>query len=245
MTATLLTPELRAKLIKLSDAHAEADEFQQSFGYEWKGGACSIGCTIYDAVLAGILPEGTKPNNHAAVAKLYGLPLQVVHLFDAIFENLPNAAAVRWTSRWQRALRDGADYSLVWPRLALWLLRDSGLLAITNGNRAAVSGVIDLYARWCDGNKPSNEEWSSAAAEAVRSAAWSAAEAARSAAWSAVETARYAARSAEETAAEAVRSAAEAARSAVSAPRSSAAWSAAWGKIADKLIELLDEEQGT
>ena len=65
---------------------------------------------------------------------------------------------------------------MVWPRLALWLLSDpeSGVLRLASSERtkAGIAGVIELYQRWVDGEKPSAEGWRSAcAADAAYAAA--------------------------------------------------------------------------
>ena len=91
MTATA---EQLAQLVTLADAHREADEYvaQQ---YEWDNGACAVGCTIRDAVMIGVLPNLTRPDNHKSLALALGVPEELAHLEDAIFEGLPAVAPIR------------------------------------------------------------------------------------------------------------------------------------------------------
>lgn len=216
-TAERCTAEQLAQLVTLADAHREADEYRAGT-YQWThGGACSIGCTILDAVKIGVLPKGTKRDSHKSLATVLGVPEQLTCLQDAIFEGLPDGARRDWTPRFLRAVASGADYSMVWPRFGLWLLTDGPVrhgLGIRPDVDAAVKGVADLYREWVTtGAKPAQSRWVAArdAACAPRGAACAARDAAcaaRGVAWGAAWGAACAA----------------------------CAACAAWGKMADRLI---------
>lgn len=60
-----------------------------------------------------------------------------------------------------------ADYSMLWPKFALWMLIDKkhGVInrAKTEESQGAIENVSKLYAQWISGTKPSAQEWRSAA----------------------------------------------------------------------------------
>jgi len=179
-----LTPELRTKMIAIADEHARKDAYAHGRYQPISGQpGCSIGCTIMDAMELGLLPRNTNYGSHSDVAMLYGLPPQIPHVIDRLFEGLPRELSQQWTPRWMRACRDGADYSLVWARFALWLLRD---LPRGEHSNAAVDSVIGLYERWLAGNKPSDAEFHDAARVFARVFASSSAAAAAAAVAAAV-----------------------------------------------------------
>jgi len=155
-----LTPELREKMILIADEHARKDAYSRGRYQPFDGKpGCSIGCAIMTAMELGVLPRKTNYDDHTAVSQMYGLPPQIPYIIDRLFECLPRELSQQWTPRWMRACRDGADYSLVWARFALWLLRD---LPRGEHSNAAVDSVIGLYERWLAGNKPSETEFKAA-----------------------------------------------------------------------------------
>ena len=186
------------KLIPLADAHQAGDEYIAGQA-KWDGkGACSIGCTCYDAITLGILPRGAG-YDHAKLAEATGTDPRLWHLADAIFEGLPEEERTACTPRFLRAASQCDDtHRAVW-RLLAWLLGPDSPSAQGNAHPAvadAVAGVRLLCERSAAGEKVPSTEWSAArsaaqsawsarsASSAARSAAWSAAESARSAAWS-------------------------------------------------------------
>jgi hypothetical protein len=198
-------PAVKAKFLNRIKMHREADELVQDYGY-WKDGkGCAIGCLAHRSTGA-----------HAYLAKTWNVDERLLHLADAIFEGLPAELARKWPERFTSAIAEGADTSLVWHKFAVWLLRASQLLTITDSNREAIAAVIKLHVRGAKGDAPSHDEWIAARnAASAADAVWSAADAARNAA----------------SAADAVWSAAWSA--------ASAARSAAYEKMAEKLIKLL------
>ncbi|MFN2388029.1 MAG: hypothetical protein ABR575_00260 [Actinomycetota bacterium] len=80
---------------------------------------------------------------------------------------MPLARAIEgWPEEFLRAIPVGADLSLVWPRFALWLLTDPewGASRHARGRtKGVLARVVALYERWSSGDKPSRQEWISAA----------------------------------------------------------------------------------
>jgi hypothetical protein len=244
-------PKIKKALLAQLAAHRKADQIVQGYGYWTDGKGCAVGCTIHSG-------------KHADYETILGIPESIAYLEDAIFEWLPVEQARKWPERFSRAIKPGADLSLVAARFMVWMLIDpaKGVIRFSGDPQwkveAAIRGVAELWQRVIDCRTVADEEWlaaesaaRSAAESTARSArsAWSAARsAAESAAWSAWSAARSAAestaRSAWSAAAEsAARSAwSAAAESAARSARSAAAESAAWQKMADKLIQLLRNE---
>ncbi len=161
-------------------------------------------------------------SNHQAYETEMGIPEMLARLEDTIFEGLATNLAREWPARFLSAVRPGSDLSLVGYKFMYWNLTENLVLKDSDDKkvqaaivqcRAAIKQCADAICPLTKGEKID---------ESARSAAESAAESARSAAESA--------RSAAESAAESARSAAW-----------SAAWSAAYKKMADKLIELIEE----
>lgn len=126
---------IKAKYLKRIRAHAKADEIVQ--GRYWEDGkGCAVGCTIHSG-------------NHAAYETELGIPVEIAHLEDQIFEGLKNGAAKAWPERFLKAIKPRADLSLVWPRFAVRLLSDEtwGMTVLAKDNAgclAAVRGVCAL-----------------------------------------------------------------------------------------------------
>ena len=203
-------------------AHREADNLMKGRG--WGGGkGCAIGCTL-------------EAYDHSCYPVELGIPQQLAHLEDAIFEGLDVADAMLWPTQFLEAIPVGADLETVGWQFLVWMLRDSGLLDAAG--REDVCKAIDMTIAVLEepaNGRPINRSAESAARSAesaARSAARSAESAARSAAWSAARSAESAARSA------ACSAACSAARSAACSAES-AAWSAAWKKMADRLLDFL------
>ena len=77
-------------------AHQAAEEIVK--GQYWENGkGCAVGCTIHGAA-------------HGKYESRFGIPAQLAHLEDLIFEGLPNGEAKEWPLRFVRAIpeRNGA-----------------------------------------------------------------------------------------------------------------------------------------
>lgn len=212
---------IKRKYLARVRAHVKADELIK--GRYWKDGkGCAIGCTIHGS-------------NHHDYEKELGIPEAIARLEDLLFEGLDNETAQAWPERFLKAIKPGADLSLVIPRFLYWLLVDpkAGVIRFAGDYkdvRIAIKKVAELYKRVIKGKVVTNRDWSVA-----QEGAWAAADAA--VARAEMEAAEW------ERAAEAAEVAAWAgAEAAVAAER--AAWAAGAAQyiyMADKLIELLEE----
>src|ERR1700753_4283621 len=165
-----LTPKLKKQLIALADAHQAADEYQAGH-CDWRGGACSIGCTLRDAEKIGLI-KNVHLGNHEVWGKCSGIGEPMAHLQDRIFEWLSETGgdAAGFTPKVLRAIRCGADYSMAWPRIAIFLLE--GLRHTEDIKvKDAIDGVLLLYREWVETNqKPAEKRFAASAARAARAA---------------------------------------------------------------------------
>jgi len=201
--------QIKAAILAQLAAHRAADEMVK--GMYWENGkGCAVGCTIHSA-------------DHAEYELRFGIPQMLARLEDLIFEGLPNGQAKNWPEKFMGAIDPGVDLSLVGWRFLHWVLTDE---VVNPGIRHPL--VADAVRQCAAVLIPLTKGAADSAASAARSAARSAAESTGSAAWSAAESAAWSAAWSAESAA---RSAAE------STARS--AESAAYIKMADKLVELI------
>ncbi|WP_425154832.1 hypothetical protein [Candidatus Palauibacter sp.] len=178
----------REALLASLAAHREAGRLVQQHGYWSDGRGCAVGCTLRDFAPG-------REYAHAAYETLFGVPVALAHLEDAIFEGSSLAAARRWPERFVRSIEPGADLTAVADRWLLWLLSDAGSPLAEWRDEPWMAGVADLYRRRLAAAEPGREEWAAAwaARDAARAAAWAAARDAARAAWAARDAARAAA----------------------------------------------------
>ncbi|WP_425155479.1 hypothetical protein [Candidatus Palauibacter sp.] len=174
----------REALLASLAAHREAGRLVQQHGYWSDGRGCAVGCTLRDFAPG-------REYAHAAYETLFGVPVALAHLEDAIFEGSSLAAARRWPERFVRSIEPGADLTAVADRWLLWLLSDAGSPLAEWRDEPWMAGVADLYRRRLAAAEPGREEWAAAeaAAWAARAAARdarAARDAARAAAWAAM-----------------------------------------------------------
>lgn len=221
------------------EAHYQADEIVK--GQYWESGkGCAVGCTLHSS-------------NHAEYEPRFGIPAQLAHLEDRIFENLPNGHAKEWPLKFMRAIRPGADLRQVWPQFAAWLMDDPehGVLQYAKGHADCEAEIKEVARLYREGGTLA--QFTIAAAAAARwaaaddAAAADAAVAAAAAADAAVDAAHWAAAAADAASASAAADDAAAASAAASAAAhwaAAARWADARGKsyqaMADKLISLLE-----
>ncbi len=229
-------PKVKEKYLARVKAHRKADEIVK--GLYWEDGkGCAVGCTIHG-------------ENHRAYEKELGIPIQIAHLQDWLFEHLPNGEAKGLPVDFLEAIPVGADLKLVLPRFFHWILVDpDGVIQYAQGEgeeraKEAILSVAALHNRVVKGQEVTSEQWS--AARAAARAARAAARAARGAAWAASESAWAAARDAAWAASAAAWGAARAAAWAASESAMDAAWDAAKDaaikRQKEKLLELLAGE---
>jgi hypothetical protein len=225
-------PAIKKKYLSRVRAHAKADELTQGIGWS-NGKGCAIGCTL-------------EAYDHSRYPIELGIPQILARLEDRIFEGLSRADAQKWPARFLSAIRVGRDLSEVWPKFAIWLLRDVRKHARPDGKKA-IDGVIGYFRLL-----PSERTFEKA--QKVRAAASAASAADAAAAYAAyadaadadaADAAAYAAASA--ASAYAAASAADAAAYAASAAYADAADADAadaarkrhFKRQAEKLLELL------
>jgi hypothetical protein len=164
LTAYLGDPALKERVLAGLAAHAAADELVRGVYFEQGVDddslrACSIGCTLHD------LNPQLPANDHSRFVDELGIPEQIAHLIDAIFEEQPDdAAAAAWSQRIMAAIPVGADLTGVWDAYALWML--DRLVADGNDPDGVVAAMAGLFRRAVNGNQPTHTEWD-AAAQAV------------------------------------------------------------------------------
>lgn len=222
-------PAVKADILAQLARHRAADELVQGYGYWQDGKGCAVGCTLHSS-------------DHMEYETRFGIPVMIACLEDAIFEGLPVEQARAWPERLMSAIEPGADLSCVGWQFLHWLLTDDTVNPGINHPlvRENIKQCADVLVPLTKG-KPTKSAQS--AAWAAQSAAWAAeASAARVAAWSAWAAAWSARLAAAETVAEVAAWAAEGAAeaSAAEAAEAAEARSAAFMKMADKLISLIE-----
>lgn len=148
-----------------------------------------------DPVIAGLVQE-RREQTYGLYQDRLGIPAVLAAVYELLYEWLPRDANEDWPIQFAEAIPVGADLSLVWPRLAIWLLTDAaqGLARhAADGVRETISRVASLYQLTIDGARPPDRLWLDAhlaagmrAEEAAAEAAHWAAESVRDAAAAAV-----------------------------------------------------------
>lgn len=249
MQAYLNKPNLKNEVLAQMAMHREEDNLVK--GQYWEDGkGCAVGCLI-------------KGDDHSQYETMFGIPKELAGLEDAIFEGLPNDKAMLWPEKFLNAFEVGKDYTKVRNKFAVWLLidpNDGVIKFMDSDNRNIIEDVANLHQRVVDNDPPKNMEWATtrvavrattARVAAVDATARVAAvdAAARAAIWAVVDAAAWddavdaAARAAAESVAWTVaRAVAESAVNAAAwAAVNAAAWDDAYERMADKLIELIEE----
>ena len=130
-------PKQKTKILSQLRRHAKADQLVKG-KYREAGKGCAVGCTIHNG-------------NHAEYEPRFGIPRELAHLEDRIFERLDNGDSQKWPIRFMSAIKPGADLSGVWPDFAVWLLTDpaAGVLRFAKADRTrkSIQAVADLYAQ--------------------------------------------------------------------------------------------------
>jgi len=221
-------------------AHQKADEIIQGSGWA-DGKGCAIGCSLdrYDHEEYARVVLGNNDRNDG---------IKLARLIDRLHEGQDIKAAVKWPGRVARALKPGADTSLVLARWFVWLLATE----LKNHDKAGhCARVAALYQRRVSGDDHGGKEWRSAASAAASAAANASAYAAtEAAAYVSASSSAYAAAAAASSAAasDAAADAADAAAASATeaAADASAAASAAhaarlesYERMADKLITIM------
>jgi len=145
----------------------------------WRG--CAVGCSLRSLNRLADKPRG-KTSEHSRYPKELGIPVELAHLEDRLFEGMPADLASGWPMRFSSAIRTSADLSLVWDRFSVWLLVDEkdGVIRFANNHRTrdAIRGVAALFERRIAGETVTRAEWSEARSSSSSSASAAAAAAA-------------------------------------------------------------------
>ena len=166
-------PEVKKKYLARVKAHRKADQIIK--GQYWEEGkGCAVGCTIHGS-------------DHQAYETELGIPVQLAHLQDCLFEDLPNEEAKDFPVDFLDSIPVGADLELVLHQFLYWLLVDpeDGVIQYAQGEgekqmKESILAVADLHNRVIKGQKVTNKQWiavnnaAAAAAEATSEAAWAA-----------------------------------------------------------------------
>ena len=244
--------KLKEQFVAEIKMHSEADHFLQGiygFNSDSPDNGCAVGCAI--ATFNKMFGHDWETDDHKRYEEAIGVPEVLARLEDALFEKLSAEESKKWPLRFAEAVPVGADLSNVINQFFAWLLSPEEFLCKIADARgkAAISTVHALYARKAGGDEVTDEEWN-AARTAVNTAAYAADVAARTAAYAAAHAVDRCASTAVNTAARtAARTAAYAADAvyavyAAYAAACTAADAAAYAaalKMADKLIELIEQ----
>ena len=150
--------KLRAMLIEEVKHHREQDQIiQGSYGKEngqWRG--CAVGCSIHSLNIKMGMNYSTS--DHSIYPQAFGVPEEIAHLQDAIFESLPIAEAVLWPERFWEVIQPGADLSMVNPSLFYWMLTDDVKPTEYPRFQPFIDAVVDIYEEWTrTGVRPSSD----------------------------------------------------------------------------------------
>ena len=156
-------PALKKSTVAIMAAHRKADTLVK--GLYWENGrGCAVGCLVHGS-------------DHALYESRFGIPQTLARLEDTIFENLPNADAMRWPERFLKAARPGADLSLVQWQFLEFVVAEALSREEAASVREACQPALEIVRARARG-----EAVSESVAESAESAAWSVAESAESAA---------------------------------------------------------------
>ena len=96
MLAYLDDPTLKTFILKELSEHRKMDEIVK--GTYWENGkGCAVGCTLESVARRnGKWKQGINHHDHALYESELGIPRQLAHLQDAIFEGLPGLDCKAW-----------------------------------------------------------------------------------------------------------------------------------------------------
>ena len=147
---------IKEKYLLRVENHKRADEIVK--GKYWGNGkGCAVGCTIHSS-------------SHNRYEDELGIPFQIAHLQDRIFESLPNEQAKEFPLEFLQKINVGADLSLITPKMILFILEDCILEDLKKDNFSDTDelkiSIIKYTKVWRDflaGNFKDIEEFKAAA----------------------------------------------------------------------------------
>ena len=103
-------PAIKVKYEERVQKHREDDAIIK--GQYWSAGrGCAVGCTIHGS-------------DHDKYETALGIPRQLAHIEDDLFEAMPLKNAIEWPGKFLAAIPVGADLALVGKRWLAWVIRD-------------------------------------------------------------------------------------------------------------------------
>lgn len=146
--------QLKDKALERLREHRRLDRIAQ--GKYWTDGrGCLLGCLTH-----------REHKVHESAERLFGIAQRIGYWLEWVFEGLCPEDCEWWVIASAEAIPAGADLSQCHNHLCLWLLRESGLLTITDANRGAINHVARLHERVLAGEYVSLRHWSLARCKA-------------------------------------------------------------------------------
>jgi len=153
-------PTLKQAFIDKLERHRQLDQIIQG-KYNLGDKGCFFGCSV-----GGNYPEKLE--------RYFAIPGQVGKCIEYVFERLPHPKFLTWPREAVEAIPVGADPSLVWPKMAIWMLTDIRKFLKRPQSIEANEGVVALYQRVANGEIVTKAEWASATSAAYAAYATSA-----------------------------------------------------------------------
>src|SRR5258708_2946726 len=144
---------VQAKYVARARGHQLADEIDQGTYYDDSGPklrVCPVGCTIHGS-------------DHTAYEEEIGVPEILARIEDRLFEMMPLEDAKQWPVKFLEAIPVGADLSMVWPKLAVWMLADptDGVIRFAKHDdvKKVITDVAQLYELVIAGAEVDDNTW--------------------------------------------------------------------------------------
>lgn len=167
MKAFLDDPKIKKKYVDRVQKHYDYDEIVQGIYWE-KGRGCGVGCTV---------ERSDSP--HEAMENELGIPKELAYLEDTIFEGLTNGEAKAFPLRFLKAIKPGADLSLVTAKFMVWQFEDEKLglknIAEVQEDKEVMGfceEVFAMYKRVIAGDAPSEDDFYQLYLKIDRAWAW-------------------------------------------------------------------------
>lgn len=147
----------KQETLKLFQSHIDADTLQPgTYGRE-EGDryiACTIGCL-------------TGSNDHKLYETLYGIPVGLAYIHEAIFEDISDIdlkASQQWSYNFLKDIPEGADLSAIQSQLTVWLINNPEYGLMHHGMKNVnftflLSESSKLHSKIVDGESVSPEQW--------------------------------------------------------------------------------------
>src|SRR3990167_6813587 len=165
---------LKAAFVGELHWHREADAFiKGTYGNDQPNGkfkGCGIGCSINSMVrIHRKNPEffsdpvivNASTSHHSLMESLLGIPAEIAHLCDTLFERLESqkrGKGADFIIRMAEAIQPGADLTVVIPHWIYWTLTDDVRPTKYPQCQEFIDAVVALYKEWTETDvKPSRD----------------------------------------------------------------------------------------